>query len=451
MMKRILDYRTCVGLVCFIAITAIPALAVPPKVITTTPENGQQEVAPTLKQIRIRFNQDMNREGCSITGGRPTFPKTTGEPRWINKRTIVMPVRLKPNHEYELSVNSRSYKNFKNLRGESAVVYPIKFRTGPGGQKSRVPITTDNREAIKELRRVIEEDYSYYNVRGIRWDELFGRYEKAMKQAKTSREFAAAAAELLAHARDVHIWVKAGDQTVGGFRRNVRRNYNRKALAELVPNWQKRSAAVYKGRFDDGIGYILINSWSSQFKEALRQAYVAIWEFADAPGLIIDVRPNGGGAEPLAREVAGCFVDRPTLYAKHVYRSVDEPGGFGKTHKRILQPSKARPRYRGKIAVLMGPINMSSCEAFLLMMKQVPGCKLIGQKSYGSSGNPKPYELGNGVTAYLPSWKAMRPDGTCFEGEGIKPDIVVKTPVTNLPDSDPVLEAALKSLRKPQR
>ena len=386
MMKRILDPRICVGLVFLIVTTAIPASAVPPKVIKTTPENGQQNVDPTLKQIRIRFNQDMNRGGYSITGGGPTFPKTIGKSRWINKRTFVMPVRLKPNHNYQLSANSMSHKNFKNQRGEPAVVYPIRFRTGSGGQKSAVPTTTDNQEAIKELRRLINEDYSYYDVRGIRWDELFGRYEKAMKQAKTPQDFANTASQLLAHARDMHIWVKLGDQGVKGFRRNVQPNYKKKTLEKIVPNWRKRSAAVYTGRFDDGIGYILINSWSSRSKEALAQAYVAIWEFADAPGLIIDVRPNAGGAEPLAREVAGCFVDKPTLYAKHVYRSVDEPSGFGKTRKRILQPSRTRPRYRGKIAVLMGPVNMSSCEAFLLMMKQVPGCKLIGLTSMISPG-----------------------------------------------------------------
>ena len=448
MIKRILDPRICLGLVFVIAVTAIPALAAPPRVIETVPEDGQQDVDPRLKQIRISFDQDMGR-GRSICGGGPTYPKTVGKPRWINRRTIVLPVRLEPNRDYGLSVNSRSFKNFKNLRGQPAVVYPIRFRTGSGRPQPVGSIATDNKEAIKELRRAINENYSYYNLRRIRWDELFRKYNQMMEQAKTPREFATTAGKLLAHAEDVHLWVKIGDETVGGFRRNVQRNYDGKVLEKIVPNWQKRSAAVYTGRFEDGIGYILITSWAGQRAEALTQAYVAIWEFADAPGLIIDVRPNGGGAEPLAREVAGCFVDKPVLYAKNVYRALNEPGGFGKAHERILQPNKTRPRYRGKIAVLMGQANMSSCEAFLLMMKQVPGCKLIGQKSYGSSGNPKPYELGNGVTVYLPSWKAMRPDGTCFEGEGIKPDIAVKTPPMQLPNRDPVLEAALKFLREP--
>ena len=83
------------------------------------------------------------------------------------------------------------------------------------------------------------------------------------------------------------------------------------------------------------------------------------------------------------------------------------------------------------------------------MIKQIPNCKLIGEKSYGSSGNPKPYDLGNGVEVFLPSWKAMRPDGTCFEGEGISPHITVEVTQNELLTHDPILEAALNILRKP--
>jgi carboxyl-terminal processing protease len=95
----------------------------------------------------------------------------------------------------------------------------------------------------------------------------------------------------------------------------------------------------------------------------------------------------------------------------------------------------------------MGQANMSSCESFLLMMKQIPNCKLIGDKSYGSSGNPKPYNLGNGVTVWLPSWKDLFPDETCLEGVGIRPDIPVKTDENELRQRDPVLEKALKYLQ----
>ena len=41
----------------------------------------------------------------------------------------------------------------------------------------------------------------------------------------------------------------------------------------------------------------------------------------------------------------------------------------------------------------------------------------------------------------------MRPDGTCFETEGIKPDILVEAGQIGFITKDPVIEAALKFLR----
>ncbi|MGH7193507.1 MAG: S41 family peptidase, partial [Candidatus Saccharimonadales bacterium] len=115
----------------------------------------------------------------------------------------------------------------------------------------------------------------------------------------------------------------------------------------------------------------------------------------------------------------------------------------------VVSPDPKHPTFRGRVAVLMGPANMSSCESFLLMMKQVPHCKLIGRRSYGSSGNPQPVALANGVTVYLPSWRDLLPDGACFEGHGIEPDIEVKAQAQSSASSDEVLETALRELRRP--
>jgi len=428
------------------------ALGAPPTVIQTIPQNGDQDVNPKLREIRIVFDQDMTTgRNFSICGGGENFPNIIGNPKWLNKRTLVMRVKLLADHEYQFGINCLGAANFRSAQGESAIPYPVSFRTSSAESNDivdKIPVT-DNNEAIKELRRAIDENYSYYKLRDINWDQLFERYDGMLKGAETPRRFAEVASKLLANAKDMHIWVKVDEETIGGFRRDIGRNYNGQTLEKLIPGWQKRSVAVYTGRFDDGIGYILIDSWSREQTEALQQVYAAIWEFADAPALIVDVRPNSGGAEPLAGEVAGCFVDEPVLYAKHVYRDINEPNGFTKTSERIFQPNKTRPRYRGKIAVFMGQANMSSCESFLLMMKQVPGCKLIGEKSYGSSGNPKPVELSNGVTVYLPSWKDLRPDGSCIEEQGIIPNVTVKTTQAELTEKDPILQAALELLRKP--
>jgi peroxiredoxin len=304
-----------------------------------------------------------------------------------------------------------------------------------------------NKEAAQNLRKLIDEKYSYRDLRGVDWDKLFEMYTPQLERAKTPQEFAELASKMLLSAKDMHLWVRINDKTINGFKRNINRNYNLNLLKKEVPRWNDLSRYVSTGQFPDGIGYILIESWAKDANQVLQPALQAIKNLLNSKSLIIDVRPNGGGSEPFAEKFAGCFVKQPVIYAKHIYRNVKEPNGWGQIQERILKPNMDMPAYTSKIAVLMGQANLSSCEAFLLMMKQVPECKLIGEKSYGSSGNPKPYDLGNGVTVWLPSWRCLRLDGTCFEEQGIEPDISVIATKSQLREKDPVLEAALKYLR----
>lgn len=432
----------------FACLAASAVMAAPPKVVKTTPANGDQTVDPTLRQLRIEFDQPMDHGGMSIVGGGPNFPKLIGNrPRWLNDRTMVMNWKLEPNHEYALSINSSTFTNFRSKMGEPAEPYPVIFKTAaagsaPASQPARKEL---NRQSIEELKLAIDKDYSYRDLHKLDWAQQFSAASARLEAAQNPKQFALEAAKLLALNKDMHIWLKVGEETIPSFRRSVQPNYNKNSLARLVPGFTKRSDVVATGKFPDGIGYILIGSWPGTKPDQLKPAFDALAEFAGAKGLIVDVRSNGGGDEPLAQQFAGCFVDKPKVYGKNVIR-VD--GEFSKVLERQFAPNKDQPKYRGKVAVLTGPVVMSSCESFLLMMKQVPDCKLVGGKSYGSSGNPKPVELSNGVTVFLPSWKDLRADGTCFEGEGIAPDIEVKAVPNAFEQADPVLTAALTYLRK---
>jgi len=441
-----------------LTIISTSANASPPKVIRTVPENGDQNVDPRLWQIRIEFDQNMETRDYSVCTGTSS-PKIIGKPTWINKRTVIIGVKLEPNCEYGLSINCPKYGNFRNLQGESAVSYPVKFKTTAAGGKSgrsvkspAVPLqedtnTVSNTEAISKLRQIIDERYSYRDLRNVDWNKLFQTYTPQLRQAKTARDFAQTTANMLSAAEDVHLWVKVNGETVNGFRRSVNRNYNIELLKKEVPGWRDLSQYVSVGRFPGGIGYILIKGWKKDENQVIKPALNALKNLTNSRALVIDVRPNNGGAEPFAQQFAGCFTDKPVVYGKHISRDVSKADGWSQIRERTLEPNPDMPTYKGKVAVLMGQENMSSCESFLLMMKQVPDCKLIGEKSYGSSGNPKPYDLGNGVTVYLPSWKDLRLDGTCFEGQGIEPDINVVATESQLREKDPVLETALKYLR----
>lgn len=418
--------------------------AASPKVLKATPDNGTVEVDPAIKQIVIIFDQAMSRGSMSIVGGGEAFPKINGQPRWISDRTLTINVQLEPNHDYRLSINNQTFTGFRNARGEPCVPYPIAFKTGAAKNGAKFDPAL-NKKAVEELHKAVDEEYSYRDLRAVDWDKLFTAYTAKLAGADSPNAFARLAAEMLASAKDVHLFLKVGDSMFGTFKRNVPANANLTTLSRIVPRWkQAGGGTVATGAFDDGIRYVMIGSWSNEAQPALNDVFAAIGGGDPKKGLIIDVRGNSGGSEELAREVAGCFIKQPVVYSRNLIR---HNGQWLGPFDRQLEPNVARPSFPAtKVVVLQGPYCMSSNESFLLMMKAA-GAKLAGETSYGGSGNPKPVELSNGVTVYFPSWKDLRPDDTAFEGQGIAPDISVKMPASDSSKRDPVLDAALKLLR----
>jgi len=343
------------------------------------------------------------------------------------------------------------------------------------------------REALARLKRAVLEDYSYRDLRGVNWTRRFSALGPRLLRARTAEAFAAEAAPLLSAAQDIHLWLRVGGHTVVTYRRHARRNVDLGLLPGIVPGWRQHNPVVASGWFpstadlrshksgagtasspalaarpknhgDEAvpapflnrpglpprIAYICLRSWPADEPKAIEPAY-RVLRCAKAAGqrLIIDVRANGGGAEPLAGRFAGRFISRPVCYAKHFRRRA---GQFIGPVERWLKPARAGWRFRGHIALLVGAGTVSSCESFVLMMRQVPGCRVIGQPTAGASGNPKPFDLGNGVVVFLPSWQDMDPDCNCLEGRGIEPDIRVGVETEPCSGEDPVLAAALRFL-----
>ena len=64
--------------------------------VKAEPKNGEVDVDPALKEIRIEYDQPMDPRGRSIVGGGESFPTLSGELKWLNERTLVLPVTLRP-------------------------------------------------------------------------------------------------------------------------------------------------------------------------------------------------------------------------------------------------------------------------------------------------------------------------------------------------------------------
>lgn len=101
-----------------------------PNVVKFEPAQEAKDVdAAEVKEIRVTFNQNMSQNGFSWCGGGEMFPETTGKPRWLDKRTCVLPVKLVSGKTYELSINCLSAKNFRSEKGVPVEPVPYSFST----------------------------------------------------------------------------------------------------------------------------------------------------------------------------------------------------------------------------------------------------------------------------------------------------------------------------------
>ena len=101
-----------------------------PKITKTEPANGAEDVDPdAVTELRVTFDRDMNTDGYSWCGGGETYPETTDSPKWFDKRTCVLPVKLQPGKDYILGINARDFRNFKSAEGVPVVPVVYTFKT----------------------------------------------------------------------------------------------------------------------------------------------------------------------------------------------------------------------------------------------------------------------------------------------------------------------------------
>jgi hypothetical protein len=123
----------------------------PPVVINTNPQACANDVTPSLGTITVTFDQTMMDKSWSWTGGGETYPKTTGQPSYDQKRTTCsLPVKLEPGKVYWVGINSPSHQNFKSADGVPAKRYVILFATMDQNGKPTV-IPEDMLAKAKEI------------------------------------------------------------------------------------------------------------------------------------------------------------------------------------------------------------------------------------------------------------------------------------------------------------
>src|ERR1700730_10807314 len=224
------------------------------------------------------------------------------------------------------------------------------------------------------------------------------------------------------------------------------------SIFEVTITRQLHSAApeVITHVLPSGNVYIRFDGFQHPITKEFKQA---LQKFRDAPGLIVDLRRNGGGDLAVLLPIAGYFFGKKTLFAKDSTRTGKPLSSYVGLFKLPLQLYVGRPGeqiYSGPVVILVDAHSASSSEVFAAGMQDTLRAKVIGSQSCGCVlGIAKPRVMKGGGVLEMSEVLWFSPKGRKLEGIGIIPDKAVTPTLFDLQRGrDAVLAAADKSLVK---
>lgn len=199
---------------------------------------------------------------------------------------------------------------------------------------------------------------------------------------------------------------------------------------------------------DSGYGYIKIYSFSDNLPltTELWERAIGTLKAANVPGIILDMRQNGGGFTDVGYQMMSFFFDEelvveiPGFYEE----SVGDIYIYEETPSELTPPPEDQ-RYGGPLAVLIAPSCGSACEYVARSLTLQDRAVMVGQyPTQGIGGGWQPFFMPEGEQ--LPAIVAPTFDedlNVIIEGTGVEPDVLVPVNEETLfSEGDPILEAA---------
>ena len=373
-----------------------------------------------------------------------------------------------------------------------ATLNPITFERLDAGGLDRLcrsgltPHSDDPELNFEVLWHTFAQHYAFFPARKVDWNAVYAAFRPRIDEETTDRELGKVFEEMLEKLGDAHVSLTIDDDDVVSVESRLSKRLRaeckkqegadcdvndyederyrsfEKILRKTYLKGRRRTAldsSVVWGRIDEKTGYLRVDSMAGLVRgrdsakadlAALKPVLDDIMEdLGHLPGMIVDVRLNGGGDDTVALAIAGRFTDTRRVFgSKRAFEGSQWKG----RQDLVLEPADG-PRYHGRVAVLISGETASAAEVFTLAMRSLPRVTLVGQATMGIFSDELYRRLPNGWRFSLSNESYRTPDGKSFEATGVPPDIL--SPFMSLEDSengvDSAIEAAVAALRKGEK
>lgn len=172
-------------------------------------------------------------------------------------------------------------------------------------------------------------------------------------------------------------------------------------------------------RLPSGAGYLRVKQWpsSDRIDELVDAAFA---DLSNAPGLIVDLRGNPGGAGSVAGRFRDRFLRERTLLGTIQFTGPD--GALKPAQELWADPAPAKQRWSSAVRFLTDGGTYSASEDALLGLQGLPHVEVLGEPSGGGSGRARSVGLLPGWRLTVSSCLTFDRSGRCIEGSGIAVD-----------------------------
>lgn len=312
------------------------------------------------------------------------------------------------------------------------------------------------------------EHYPFFAERHVDWPALVAANRSKVSSSTTPEQLFALLSGMILPLQDPHTGLVAPEMSRSAhpFRRTdsfVPPNERASAYAMVSAYLAAPLRSFCQGQLEFAtvgadIGYLRIRGFASYAKagtfeaEAAELAAALDTIFAGAAawkGLVIDVRLNTGGADPLGLLIAGRLTG--TTYAAYVKQARNDPRDSAKwtAPQTSLVQATALPGFRGPVVELIGVQSVSAAETFTqALLRRRPGVTRVGEATQGVFSDVLDRKLPNGWLFGLPNERFVT-DGKSYDVVGIAPNVAVDslTPAARATGKDAGLEKAIAILK----
>jgi C-terminal processing protease CtpA/Prc len=302
--------------------------------------------------------------------------------------------------------------------------------------------TAANLESFEQIWRTVRDRHPDTSLNGLDWQAIHDETRPKIAAAKSMVEVRDAldamvkklgASHYAVIPNEVYKPAEAPPNEVGP---------EQKGKLVTFGNLPEQRVYFESRRLPGGAGYLHFNEFLDPVS-IMPQVEAAMKEFANAPGIVLDLRGNPGGIGIMAMGIAGFFVgEQGKKLGEMKMREV--------TLKFVIYPRAEV--FEGPLAILVDSGSASTSEILAQGMQDLGRARIFGTPTAGAALPSDIVRLPNGDGFQYAQASYTSEKGKVLEGAGVTPDEIVRQTRDDLSAGrDPVAEAAEKWILSTRR